>query len=91
MSNGKYYQIRPDLLPKISAFKFIIRAPREDDYSYSEVPDVGQSNFRTDVYLQPMDEYDEVKNRQNLEYIVRMCENMGHLLSLQTHKILRIK
>ncbi len=91
MSSGKYHQIRPDLMPKISAFKFIIRAPREGNSSYSKVLDVGQSKFGADVYLQAMDEYDEVKNRENLEYAVRMCLDEGYLLSLQAHKILQIK
>ncbi len=80
---GKYYPIRPDLLPKISAFKFIISASNKN---YNFVPDIGQNKFKTPVYLQPMDEYDEKKNKKNRELTLKLAAKNGYRLSLQTHK-----
>ncbi len=87
-TNGRYHAIRADLLPRVSALKFIISKTNQN---YSDISEVGQSTFNIPVYLQPMDEYDEAKNRTNLEHVVKLCEKHGHLLSLQTHKIIGIK
>lgn len=88
ISNGKYHKIRPDLLSRINAFKFIIS---KTDENYRDVAEVGQSNLEIPVYAQAMDEYDETKNRANLEYALGLCEKHGYFLSLQTHKILKIQ
>jgi len=87
-SNGKYHTIRADLLSRVNVFKFIIS---KSNQNYSDIPEVGQSKFQIPVYIQPMDEYDEAKNQANLEYTVNLCEQRGYFLSLQIHKILRIK
>ena len=85
---GKYHQVRPDLLPRVDAFKFIVSKTNKN---YQEVAEVGQSKFVTPVYVQPMDEYNKTKNSANLKYAVSLCEKRGYFLSLQTHKILGIK
>lgn len=88
ISNGKYHQIRPDLLSRIHAFKFVVSQLNKN---YSEISEVGQSQFHIPVYVQPMDEYDEAKNHANLERSVKLCQEHGYFLSLQTHKILGLK
>jgi len=88
ITNGKYHQTRPDLLSRINAFKFIIS---KTDSNYRDVAEVGQSDLEIPVYVQAMDEYDEDKNRANLEYALELCEKRGYFLSLQTHKILKIQ
>jgi 7-carboxy-7-deazaguanine synthase len=80
--------LRPDLLEKITAFKFIISA---SDPSYNHVPEVGQSNIQTPVYIQPMDEYDAGKNARNLEYTRDLALEHGYRLSLQLHKIIGVE
>lgn len=87
-NDGKYYQIRPDLLPKISAFKFLISASNLD---YNLIPEVGQKQFRTPVYLQPIDEYDQEKNRNNRELVLELARKNNCRISLQTHKFWGIK
>ncbi len=82
--NG-YAAIRPDLLPRVTAFKFIISA---GDTKYNDVAEVGQSQFNTPVYVQPMDEYDANKNRKNIELVKELAQQKGYKLSLQMHKIL---
>ena len=88
ITKGKYHQIRPDLLLRINAFKFIISKSSKD---YRDVGDVGQGKNQVPVYVQPMDEYDEDKNRANLKHAVKLCQERGYFLSLQTHKILGIR
>lgn len=88
VSNNKYHQIRPDLLNRIDAFKFIISAEKKN---YSLVPDIAANNCEIPIYIQPMDEYDDVKNKANLDYSKRLCQENGYILSLQTHKILGIR
>lgn len=86
ISNGKYHQIRPDLLEKIDAFKFIISAQKKE---YSQIANFNFANAK--IYVQPMDEYDAEKNQKNLEYCLKICHDLGFNLSLQIHKILGLK
>ncbi|NBX52503.1 MAG: 7-carboxy-7-deazaguanine synthase QueE [Proteobacteria bacterium] len=84
----QYHQIRPDLLARITSFKFIISAHQA---SYSSVPQVGQDRYQTTVFVQPMDEYDDQKNRENLQLAIKLCQENGYFLSLQTHKIVGLR
>ena len=43
------------------------------------------------VPIQPMDEYDEAKNRANLQLVLELSKKYGYCVSLQTHKILGIR
>ncbi len=85
ISNGKYHQIRPDLLARIDAFKFIISAGKKE---YSNIAKINQEEVP--IYLQPMDEYDEAKNRANIDLTLKLAQEYGARISLQTHKILKI-
>jgi organic radical activating enzyme len=87
-ANEKYHQIRPDLLLRINAFKFIVSKSKK---SYQEVAEIGQTKFKIPVYIQPMDEYDEIKNQENLQHVLDLSQKHGYLVSLQIHKILKIK
>ncbi len=83
-NNINHYQpIRPDLLAKISYFKFLISA---NNANYNLVPDVGQNDYKTPVYLQPIDEYDPIKNKQNKDLTLKLASKYGYRISLQTHK-----
>ena len=88
MSNGKYSKIRDDLLKRITAFKFIIS--KNKDNNYNLVPDVGQNIYKTPVYLQPMDEYDKNKNKENMDFVLKLAKDKGYRISLQSHKIWNI-
>ena len=87
-TNGKYAALHPELLPRITALKFILSKNQAD---YKTVAEIGQTQNQIPVYVQPMDEYDETKNQENIEYAREYAENHGYYLSLQTHKILNIK
>lgn len=82
-----YFPIREDLLPRLQGLKFILSAHHP---LYNAVGDVGQKAYATPVYVQPMDEYDEAKNAENLAFAAHVAQTQGYILSLQTHKILNI-
>ncbi|MBN8531334.1 MAG: 7-carboxy-7-deazaguanine synthase QueE [Alphaproteobacteria bacterium] len=83
-----YLTPRPDLLARANALKFLVSANRED---YGGVPELGQSELGVPVYVQPMDEYDEGKNRANRALAVALTMEKGYRLSLQLHKLLGIE
>lgn len=87
VSGGEYHMLRPDLLGRVHALKFIISDNRPD---YAEVGEVGQHGRDIPVYVQPMDEYDAAKNAANLARAAMLAQRDGYLLSLQTHKIMGI-
>lgn len=78
-----YAPLRPDLLARADALKYIVSA---DDPLHRDVPPVEGI-----IYVQPMDVQDETSNARNLAYAVSLCEAHGYRLSLQTHKLLGIR
>ncbi len=88
VTNGRYHPLRADLLERVNALKFVISAGRAD---YADVPEVGQHTRQIPVYVQPMDEGDEVKNNANITRAIQLCTEHGYRLSLQTHKILGLR
>lgn len=79
-----YHRIREDLLPHITAFKFIISATHPH---YQTIAEVGQGDYNIPVYVQAMDEYDAKKNAANLQKAVRLSQALGLRIGFQTHKI----
>ncbi len=88
VTNNKYHKIREDLLPNITAFKFLISKTLKN---YQLIPDIGQFKYNSTIYVQPIDEYDELKNKNNLEYAKSLCLKNGYNLSLQLHKIIGVR
>lgn len=85
--DGKYHPIRPDLLARTDALKFIIS---RSDPGYRNVAEVGQSQFNIPVYVQPMDEDDDARNKANMARASELAQAHGYRLSIQMHKILGI-
>ena len=85
--NG-YSKIREDLLPKISAVKFIVA---KNILEYNLIPEVGQTAYNIPVFVQPMDQNDQRLNDENNELAVKLALESGARLSLQTHKFLGIE
>jgi 7-carboxy-7-deazaguanine synthase len=87
VTDGNYHVLRPDLLARVNALKFIVSASEGE---YHTIGDVGQSTRKIPIYVQPMDEYDPIRNKANTHYALELAQANGYRLSLQTHKILGI-
>ena len=87
VTDGKYHPLRPDLLARVDALKFIVSA---DEGEYHAVGEVGQAGTAIPVYVQPMDEYDPARNAKNMAHALALAQTHGYRLSLQTHKMLGI-
>jgi len=85
VTNGKYHKIRPDIIERIIAIKFIISAQNKE---YGDIADIGQGSIP--VYIQPMDEYDSIKNKKNLQLAMDLAFKYNHILCVQTHKLIGI-
>lgn len=86
-SGTGYAPLRPDVLARAQALKFIISSTLA---GYMQVGDVGQSAHAIPVYVQPMDEYDAGKNAANQAYAAKLAQRHGYRLSLQLHKIIGV-
>ena len=86
-SSGRYHPLRADLLERVSALKFLISADRSE---YHDVPEIGQKSRDIPVYVQPVDEQNEARNKANLTRAIQLCTERGYRLSLQTHKIINM-
>lgn len=87
VTDGRYHPLRPDLLARVDALKFIVSA---DDPDYADVGQVGQAGTPIPVYVQPMDSYDQARNAANLAHAATLAQTRGYRLSLQMHKLLKI-
>jgi organic radical activating enzyme len=88
VSNDKYLSVREDLLPRVTAFKFLISSNVE---FYESVPELGQKEYNIPVFVQAMDEYDAKINAKNQQMAVDLAINNGYRLSYQIHKNLGIE
>ncbi len=84
-SGGAYSRIREDLLPKLSAIKFLVS---KNILKYSSVAEIGQGDYFIPTFIQPMDQFDEKLNKENIELAIEICMKYGYNLSLQIHKII---
>lgn len=87
VTDGKYHSLRPDLLARVSALKFIVSAHAG---GYQAIGEVGQRGRKIPIYVQPMDEYDPIRNQANVKHALELALSNGYRLSLQTHKMLGI-
>lgn len=83
-----YTYIREDLLPNIQAIKFVVA---KNSNIYNSIEEVGQTKYNIPVFIQPMDQNNEILNKENTEYAIELALKWGYRLSIQTHKILRIE
>ena len=86
--DGKYGTIRADLLKRLRAFKFLVS---KSLCAYNSIPSLGQDKFDIEVYVQPMDQYDVLHNKENLELALEIVYKHGYRLSIQMHKIIGIE
>ncbi len=92
----KLPHINPDLVPHISAYKYVMRRGQVDptDGLPTDVLGQGYPPARphpdcddTPIFLQPEDQADPVSNKMNLQACIESCMKYGYRLSIQLHKI----
>jgi len=76
------------MLARADAFKFIIS---ETYPGYQTIPELGQSDHKATIYVQPMDQGCEKKNKANLTRTLDICLKGEYKLSLQMHKLVGAK
>lgn len=93
-------KVNHQLQPFINAYKFV--AAESDISDDDGLPTIAlghpaaprlarpHADFKGPVYLQPLDEQDEVKNLRNLDAVVESCLKFGHILCIQIHKIIGV-
>ena len=79
-----YTRLREDLLPRVSAVKFLISTTIE---KYSRIGEIGQTDYNIPVFLQPMDQNNEEINKQNIALAIELAYKTGYRVSHQLHKI----
>lgn len=92
--------IHPALQQRISAYKYVLHA---DDVCSDGLPLKALGHpvnvrlarppafSKVPIYLQPIDVGDEEENKRHLAAVVRSCLKHGHILCLQTHKIVGLE
>ena len=86
ISKNKYYGIRGDIKYYIIAYKFLVSKYRE---GYDKLPEWDFHGRR--VYVQPIDEYDELKNLENIKLAMDIAHKYGYIFSPQMHKYVGIE
>ena len=84
-SQGRYSALRPDLVTRLTALKYVVSCNPEH-HAYHTIPD-DAFNYQVPVYIQPMDEHNVAQNQANTLHAVKLCQQMGAHLSIQLHKL----
>lgn len=93
-------RINYDMAKKVRAFKYIVQEGYIHPFDglpfatmgvlkQTEVarPPLGST---AEIFIQPLDENDNKKNRANLDAAVKSCLNFGYRLCIQTHKLANV-
>ena len=91
----KTASVNEAILTVAHAFKYVVEYGQTDPDDGLPTTVLGRPNrparpnfYQHQVYVQPADSGDPVKNAANTEEAVRSCRKFGYTLSLQLHKIL---
>ena len=95
----KTAKIHPQLISYVSAYKYILEAGKikKDGLPSSAlgmpfVPARPPRDYpREKIFVQPLDEQDEERNKLHRQTAVESCLTFGYRLSIQTHKILGLE
>ena len=88
LSNGIYHLISEPILKQAIAIKFLVSTNIK---GYDKVHDLGQKKYNIPVYIQPIDQFNKQQNQDNMNYAINIAKKTNSILSLQLHKILRIR
>ncbi len=89
-------KVNDKLLPYVSAYKYVLDVAHMDAdglpklaLEHPAAPRVARPHdgYKGQIYLQPADEKDPEKNKENLRAVLTACLFYGYTLCLQQHKI----
>lgn len=92
--------VHPKLKPHINAWKYIVKegwvdekglpyAPTQPGITtYAPLARPSDETPLSSIYIQPVDEQDEEKNKRNIQFARDLVMKHGYKLSLQLHKML---
>lgn len=94
----KVGKIHPKLEPHIRAFKYVLEdgqvmpdgLPKTTLGSEYDVARPCQGH-QAEIYVQPLDSFDQAKNSRNMAATVQSCLKFGYRLCLQMHKIVGVE
>lgn len=94
-------KVNSNLEQFIDAYKYVLHADQVDPkdglptlaLNHSASPRVARPhpNFSGRIYLQPVDEKDDVQNRRHLQAVIASVMKHGYTLGLQIHKIINME
>lgn len=94
-------RINPLIRKYACAFKYVIKHNDVDQMDYLPIHSLDHPvgvkvarpspEFERTIYVQPMDEQDEAKNKLNLQEAINSCLKGGYTLQIQTHKIINME
>lgn len=94
-------RINGKLEPHIAAYKYVIEDGKVDARDGLPTVTLGKfrparphfqnSNKNAEIFVQPLDEQDPVKNANNTRAALESCMKYGYRLCLQTHKTLNLE
>lgn len=82
-----YQPLQAGMIKTIHAMKFLISKNLKH---YDSIPELGQTQYKIPVFLQPMDENDAQLNKINIDFTVQLALKTGSTFSLQMHKVIGI-
>lgn len=97
----KTAKLHPSALHRANAFKYVMKAGsvREADglplqaLDHRATPYIARphSSFKGKIYLQPMDEQDDVLNHFNIAEVLASAMKFNYTVQLQIHKLLNVE
>ncbi|MDZ4832306.1 MAG: 7-carboxy-7-deazaguanine synthase QueE [Candidatus Melainabacteria bacterium] len=96
----KTAKINDQLRRRATAFKYVVSAdncdpadglPLMSTQSEGEKSNIAKPEPDVPIYVMPLDEQDEKKNRKNIAAASEIAQKYGHSLTLQLHKIIGVR
>lgn len=92
-------KIHPNAHKYIGAYKYVVEAGQISEEDGLPLKTLGGeylvgrpvNNVLAPIYVQPLDEQDEIKNKEHLDAAVQSCLKFGYKLTIQMHKIIGLR
>lgn len=100
MCSPKTSKLNPKLEKIINAYKYVIKSNDFNlldglpitalDHKASPYIARPPKDFKGNIYVQPLDEQDEIKNKLHLKTAIDVCQKFNYILQIQVHKLIGV-